>query len=69
VANDSSNIQLAAVPSGFEKASANGEAGQLEAVAQAELFEHIRPVPVNGLRTDHQDVGNLFTGVGPRRLA
>src|SRR6185436_12681817 len=42
---------------------ADGVTGQLQPVAQAELRQQVRPVPLDGLDADEQHVGDLLGGV------
>src|SRR4051812_28130771 len=49
--------------SGLDQAAADRVARQLDAVAHAELAEDVRPVALDGLRADHEDLGDLLRRV------
>ena len=48
---------------GLDEPAADRVAGQLDAVAHAELLEDVRPVALDGLLADHERLGDLVAGV------
>src|SRR5436190_3673165 len=48
------------------EAAADGVAGQVHAVAQAQLLEDVRPVALDGLLAQHEQGGDLLRGVAFR---
>src|SRR4051794_25538238 len=52
--------------SGLDEADANGVAGQVDPIAQTQLLEQVRAVPVDGLLADAQHRGDLLAAVALR---
>src|ERR1051326_920396 len=48
----------------LDQAAADRVAGELDAVAHAELVEDVLPMPLDGLDADHELLGDLLRGVG-----
>src|SRR5919202_4048302 len=49
--------------SGGDEPAADRVAREVDAIAHAELLEHVGPVAVDGLAADHEQLGDLVAGV------